>query len=1087
MANILSKYYWWIDLIAPSAGAWVAPVGSGTAAVDRISITSAQTEIRDADGVLVDIATLMPDRCVLILDADFPDTKEGFSRGILRTPISDIPSLAGKISGLWSRDTFHTQNIFEYIRELTEAAGKKFRLSGAQIDLYLCSGHAPGLIHFADDIWRTIGDNEPVELSAGAYDYDDIVRRVFRGRIRTVAVRNSDISLTAESDTAVFADNIATTIGSDGADAKARTVPIVIGQLVPTASDQQALAPLVSQSFLRDAIVFRAADQVEDDTSTEVFFVEAGGRVGRVRDLVSVEGVAPFTSEVFRVQMPQNNSRDLGDGYVAISGTDLTAGRVSNLAADAEFTLGLSEQSILLPEVDQDVITRDLSIAHEPPVVRIGSELVRLIGLGDYPKAAAMSIAADGFCSHTDISTTPHERGFEGTTQEAYLGGPGGATQVRVNSQGNNLLTSVLWRTAPQYIREFYNRRAATNNSAIFGDANSQKRAGISGSVAGVLRNSNLVAWGETPGSDKLIFSARNVGPEYKPDGTSANVGQRWASRLWTQGYGLGDGEDHWFGNGYYATTDNWPHDYNDGRFLLLCPPPKVDAGELHLLMEASRLSSLGPLPTPQVGWLRVQVKGRIRIVRQAGETAPVPVDPDLIWQGAFGRVEIGAIQGFPVNRANMGAGYTNGAVITFAQPEYVAYLPGDGVSDLLEFDETRFVRVEGTSIEALWESKRLSEDPYQELISPDAPVPVVVRIETNAVYPGGTLRGDGRKTHIPGDGVVSPEVEIDYIVVEFCTKKEFERGNFYAPVSGIASDAVDLVRNRVDIATKKLSERVAPGISLVSLGGAGVDANILNTRAQGFVQQPNISVREIVRSMAQHTHLRFFWESTSTIYVTSILDTTSRTVDHTIEIDDLSLDSSRLADLSYSYSDAESMLTGIELRFKPDVRGRSGSSVRITHNEARGDDGRFIDPADYSPTDQLPTFGNVTAGTIAFYQSLFADALDFRGSDNIDILEDAFCRNTPDAMDRLGIMARTNAVELLSIRADVPANRWIDIVKLSTLELGESLRGILPDRIIDNPAYTGTLAKRRYLYEYGVLKATNPPMYTITLQELPR
>jgi hypothetical protein len=1064
----LSKLYYWVELTAPAEG-WIAPVGGVFADVEYIVITNAQMFVRDADGILTDIAALMPNKSILNLGMDLGSVSDGFSAGIISSPISDIKTLKGRFSGLWQSESMVSRNIWESIRDQTEADGKVFSLAGAQIEVYQCSGHAPGLLHFGGDLWRTIGDNEPVTLAAGDYAYPDIAHRVIRGRITSAQVSGTEISFEAEDLVAALAEPISTTTTPVQGSVEAQVVPIVIGTLTPSVDDPQALVPLVATEYTRAAKVFRYADEVESDIATEVFFVERGGKVGRVRDMVFKQYDDRIVTE------PVKTTRDLGGGLVAISGTTDTATSTANRTASEGFVLAVAEQAFLIPEGSEDAITRDISITHEPPIIQIGDEIVRLAGNGDYPRAAQFEMVdATGFANPVPYTVVPHERGHAGTTPAEHLAG---TTMTRLNSQGNNDGTLILWQTAPDYIREFRNRRNL-DAPAAFGDANNAKRAGISGSVAGVLKNSERLAWGELTTEPPLIFSARDVGPEFYPDGTKPHDTQRWASRLWTLGYSPGDGDDHWFSNTVFK-------DYCDGRFQILCPPPKADYGELVKMLEHYYSAyDDDKIPRP---WVQVRIKGRARIRRQVGETAPPPSIADAeIWKGAFAlvRVEGGVIAG----RANLISGQYQPWGL-FNDPRLIAYLPGDGVLDLLEFDETRYIDVASLSADDLWVSRRRSDDPYEGLIDTDNPIPIRIEIETNAVYPGGEIVGTpgsiaGRKKHTSGSGVVSPEVEIDAIVISFVTRKELDRGDLLVPAAGVASAAVSGVSDRADIAALRLAQRIYPSMSVTPIGGTPSTATQTTLLAQGRVQDIKATPRGIARDIVAPTRARLYYRDEGGIYITTLIDSSSRTLDGTLVHDDFRIGENGLTDIRYSYTDSRDLITGIEIAYRMDSQNRPGRTIRITHNSARGDDGRDVDLTQ----EFIPSMGFATSVSVLFMQDLFAKALAKRGSESVLTLTDKFTRTTGQAFSRALDSARIRAVELVTIKATAPADPWLSREKLATYDLGNDLRGILPDRIIDYRGGVGVMAKRRYIYDHSVAElAEKKPTITITLQELPR
>ena len=1072
MPNALSKLYYWVELTAPAEG-WIAPVGGVFAEVEYIVITNAQMFVRDSDGILTDIAALMPNKAILNLGMDLGSVSDGFSAGIISSPISDIKTLKGRISGLWQSESTVSRNIWESIRDQTEADGKVFSLAGAQIEVYQCSGHAPGLLHFGGDLWRTIGDNESVTLAAGDYAYPDIAHRVIRGRITNSQVSGTEISFQAEDLVAALAEPISITTTPVQGSVEAQVVPIVIGTLTPSLDDPQALVPLVATEYTRAAKVFRYADEVESDIATEVFFVERGGKVGRVRDMVFKE-----YDDILRgvIAIPEKTTKDLGGGFVAISGTTSATVATSNRTASEGFSLSVSEQAALMPEGSEFAIIRDISIAHEPPIIQIGDEIVRLAGNGDYPRAAQFDMVdATGFANPVPYTVVPHERGHSGTTPAAHLAG---ASMIRLNSQGNNDGTLILWQTAPDYIREFRNRRNL-NAPAVFGDANNAKRAGISGSVAGVLINSERLAWGELTTEPPLIFSARDVGPEFYPDGITPHQ-QRWASRLWTLGYSLGDGDDHWFGNTVFK-------DYCDGRFQILCPPPKADYGELAKIMEHYYSQYTDEwIPRP---WVQIRVKGRARIRRQVGETAAPPsLDEAEIWKGAFARVmvEAGVYPNGVISQANRISSYNLGGA---NDSRIVAYLPGDGVLDLLEFDEIRYIDVASLSADDLWVSRRRSDDPYEGFIDTDNPIPIRIEIETNAVYPGGEIVGTpgsiaGRKKHTYGSGVVSPEVEIDAIVISFVTRKELDRGDLLVPAAGVASAAVSGVSDRADIAALRLAQRVYPSMSVTPIGGTPATATQTTLLAQGRVQDIKATPRSIARDIVAPTRARLYYRDEGGIYITTLIDSSSRTLDGTLVHDDFRVGENGLTDIRYSYTDARDLITGIEIAYRMDSQNRPGRTIRITHNSARGDDGRDVDLTQ----EFIPSMGFATSVSVLFMQDLFAKALAKRGSESVLTLTDKFSRTTGQAFSRALDSARIRAVELITIKATAPADPWLNRDKLTTYDLGNDLRGILPDRIIDYRGGVGVMAKRRYIYDHSVAElAEKKPTITVTLQELPR
>lgn len=1076
-ANSLSKRYIWMELIAPAPGAWIAPVGESFQEVDRICITDAQTEVR-AGVILTDIASILPDRSVLNLKMDAMRIPRGFL-DIITESMSGITSLSGRVNGLWSRGAVSTLNIFETIRAQTEGTGKRFSLIGASINVYVCSGHAPGLIHFADDIWRTIGDNQPVTLDAGEYDYDDIASLRFSGRITSARVRNADMAFTAESNDARLSENIATTIGTSTEDSNANTVPIVIGRMVPELGDAQALVPMVSSEFVRSSIIFRYADEVEADAATEVFFKESNGILGRVRDLTYQQALLGVLFFPFPVL--QNNAIDLGKGSVAISATGLTTTALQTRLPGSDFVMLPAEQSALLPEVDKAAKDRDQDIAHEPPIISAGRELIRLIGNGDYPRAAQFTVGATGTVSETPYIDVPHERAFGGTSRGGMFAG---SVMRRVNGQGNNGGTIVLWRTAPDYIREFYNRRAATNPFAEFGNPNHQKHAGISGSVARLLEHSRALAeFGTTPPSGQgLIFSALDVGPEYLSDGVTVNPNKRWASRLWTVGYPGGTGRDHWFGNGDGVfPKSTFPSDFCDGRFLLLCPPPKIDAGELANVIRSVPTGLDIDTLWGDVGFARINVRGRLRIRRPTGEVAPNPGSgPDPVARTAFARVAIVA----PPNTGRAVAA----SLYIYSAPnpvDQLAYLEGDGVSDLLEFDQTRFLRVPGLSVSALYESIRRDDGEFTGLIAGNHPIPAALEIETNAVYPGGAWQNDGfpngPKKHTPGSGIVSPEVEIDSIVIEFVSRKQFERGDLYCPAVGLGGALHEGTASKLSRAALKVAQRRLPSASLLSIGGAPTDTAIGTILAQGYVQDPQANPRKIIRDIAQNSWLRFHAEGNS-LYVTSLIDTVSRTVDRTIEIDDLRTGADGLTEIAYNSTDQRDLITGVELRYRHTVDGKPGRMIRITHDTVSGDDGRSVDLSAFGVSDTIPTL-SMPRGTVDFIQSLFLSAYQARGSENVLITQDTFVRLTGEASNRILGLARLRANELLTLEITAPMNCWLFNGLLETYELGESIRGSVPDRIVDHQDG----GKRRFLAYALDDEIDKSPVTVLRLQELPK
>ena len=136
----------------------------------------------------------------------------------------------------------------------------------------------------------------------------------------------------------------------------------------------------------------------------------------------------------------------------------------------------------------------------------------------------------------------------------------------------------------------------------------------------------------------------------------------------------------------------------------------------------------------------------------------------------------------------------------------------------------------------------------------------------------------------------------------------------------------------------------------------------------------------------------------------------------------------------------------------------------------------------EFGPADFIPTLGTAR-GNVDFVQGLFTESLAARGSENVFIIDDAFARVTGDAYSRLQALARLRANELIAIEITAPLNAWLFNGILETCELGESIRGLVADRVIDHPAG----GKRRYVVYAIDDELGKSPTAVVKLQELPK